>query len=73
MELKEALTMNDLSHRKTLVEDAQSGLLTRERFLEIEQEAILWLKHVLWTHTETKASPQESQGREGHEGRTNCT
>ncbi len=45
-----AVFSNDHAHIKTLREEGLAGTLTRERIKEIEQEALLWLKHLYAMH-----------------------
>ena len=59
-ELKEAIHQNDIAHRKTLVEDGMAGKLSRERFIEIEDEARMWLRHLFSIHRVTDVDSTKS-------------
>ena len=53
MGIREAIHQNDIAHRKTLVEDGMAGKLSRERILDIEDEARMWLRHLFSIHRVT--------------------
>jgi len=53
MGIQEAIHQNDIAHRSTLVKDGLAGKLTRERVLDIEDEARMWLRHLFSIHRVT--------------------
>lgn len=49
-----AIDQNDKAHRKTLVQEAEAGNLTQERFTAISKEAKMWLHELFCIHATTK-------------------
>lgn len=50
---RHAVDMNDAAHRRTLVQEAEAGRLTEQRFREISEEAKLWLRHLDFIYRRT--------------------
>lgn len=50
-EYSEAIDQNDKAHRKTLVQDAENGNLSQDRFTEISEEAKMWLRELFHIHS----------------------
>ena len=49
-----AVDQNDKAHRKTLVQEAEAGNLTQERFNAISEEAKMWLRELFAIHSTKK-------------------
>lgn len=60
----QALEQNDLAHRRTLVEEANAGRLTHDRFQEISQEATMWLQHLDFIYYRLDPKQQSQQQKD---------